>query len=73
MRDEIFFERDTSSRYLQDVKCRMGENLVDSLLRLDKSSNLKQARSIFLQSQDMFTQIGAPSFIKVLAQRLGNL
>ena len=48
-------------------------DLGDAYIGLNKPGDMKRARETFQQSLDMFTEMGAPGYIKVLEERLGNL
>lgn len=39
----------------------------------NEPGDLERARDIYKQSLDMFTEMGAPGYIKVLEERLGEL
>ncbi|MCJ7537974.1 MAG: hypothetical protein MUO57_20805, partial [Anaerolineales bacterium] len=45
----------------------------DALLGRSEPGDLDQAREAYQQSLDMFTEMGAPGYIKVLEERLGEL
>jgi len=48
-------------------------DLGDALVGRDEPGDLERARETYQQSLDMFTEMGAPGYIKVLEERLGNL
>jgi tetratricopeptide (TPR) repeat protein len=48
-------------------------DLGDALLGRHAPGDLEQARQTYQQSLDMFTEMAAPGYIKVLEDRLGNL
>ena len=48
-------------------------DLGDALIRRNEPGDLERAREAFQQSLEMFTEMGAPGYIKVLEERLGNL
>jgi tetratricopeptide (TPR) repeat protein len=48
-------------------------DLGDVLAARDNPGNLDEAREIYQQSLDMFTEMGAPGYIKVLEERLGEM
>ena len=48
-------------------------DLGDALVGRDEPGDLERARETYQQSLDMFTEMGAPGYIKVLEERLGEL
>ena len=48
-------------------------DLGDVLARRNEPGDLEKARETYQQSLDMFTEMGAPGYIKVLEERLVNL
>jgi class 3 adenylate cyclase/tetratricopeptide (TPR) repeat protein len=48
-------------------------DLGDALVGRDEPGDLELARETYQQSLDMFTEMGAPGYIKVLEERLGEL
>ncbi len=46
--------------------------LSDALARRDETGDMDKARETYQQSLDMFTEMGAPGYIKVLEKRLKN-
>jgi tetratricopeptide (TPR) repeat protein len=48
-------------------------DLGDALVGRNKPGDLERARETYQKSLDMFTEMGAPGYIKVLEERLGNL
>ena len=48
-------------------------DLGDALVGRNEPSDLERARETYQQSLDMFTEMGAPGYIKVLEERLGDL
>jgi len=48
-------------------------DLGDSLSGRNEPGDLKRARETYQESLDMFTEMGAPGYIKVLEERLGDL
>jgi class 3 adenylate cyclase/tetratricopeptide (TPR) repeat protein len=47
-------------------------DLVDALIHRQESSDLERARKAVHRSMDMFTEMGAPGYVKVLEERLGT-
>jgi tetratricopeptide (TPR) repeat protein len=48
-------------------------DLGDALVGRNEPGDLERARETYQQSLDMFTEMGAPGYIKVLEERLGDL
>jgi hypothetical protein len=48
-------------------------DLGDSLVGRNEPGDLERAQGIYQQSLDMFTEMGAPGYIKVLEERLREL
>ena len=48
-------------------------DLGDALIGRNEPGDLERARETYQQSLDMFTEMGAPGYIKVLEERLGEL
>jgi hypothetical protein len=48
-------------------------DLGDALVGRNEPGDLEKARETYQQSLDMFTEMGAPGYIKVLEERLGEL
>jgi transposase-like protein len=48
-------------------------DLGDTYVSRDKPGDLEKVQETYQQSLDMFTEMGAPGYIKVLEERLGNL
>jgi hypothetical protein len=48
-------------------------DLADAHLGRNEPGDLEKARETYQQSLDMFTEMGAPGYIKVLEERLGEL
>jgi hypothetical protein len=48
-------------------------DLGDVHLGRNQFSDLERARETYQQSLDMFTEMGAPGYIKVLEERMGDL
>ena len=52
----------------------LGDAAVDAaLVGRNEPGDLERARETYQQSLDMFTEMGAPGYIKVLEERLGDL
>jgi tetratricopeptide (TPR) repeat protein len=47
-------------------------DLGDAYINRDESGDLEMARDTYQQSLDMFTEMGAPGYIKVLEERFGD-
>ena len=48
-------------------------DLADALIQRDEPGDQELARQHLQQSLDMFTEMGAPGYIKVLEERMENL
>ena len=48
-------------------------DLGDAFIGRNEPSDMERARETYQQSLDMFTEMGAPGYIKVLEERLGEL
>jgi len=48
-------------------------DLGDALLGRNEPGNHERARQTYRESLDMFTEMGAPGYIKVLEKRLGEM
>ena len=48
-------------------------DLADTFVGRNEPGDLDRARETYQQSLDMFTEMGAPGYIKVLEERLGDL
>jgi len=48
-------------------------DLGDALIGRNESGDLERAKETYQQSLDMFSEMGAPGYIKVLEERLGDL
>jgi hypothetical protein len=69
---------EASIKIFQDSGHRWGYarrliDLGDALVGRDEAGDLERARQVYQQSLDMFTDMGAPGYVQVLEERLGNL
>jgi hypothetical protein len=69
---------ETSIKIFQDSGYRWGYarrliDLGDALLGRDEPGDPERAREVYQQSLDMFTEMGAPSYVQMLEERLEEL
>ena len=69
---EAWIEKYQKGGYHWDL-ARSLIDLGDALVGRNQPGDLERARETYQQSLDMFTEMGAPGYIKVLEERLGEL
>jgi hypothetical protein len=69
---EAWIEKYQKGGYHWDL-ARSLIDLGDALVGRNQPGDLERARETYQQSFDMFNEMGAPGYIKVLEERLANL
>ena len=58
---------------VEDGDLAVRRDLGDALVARNEPGDLERAQEAYRQSLDMFTEMGAPGYIKVLEERLEDL